>query len=312
MKVKRSRFLILGANGFIGSHLVDELVDAGFGVRAFDRFSKSAQFMPSPLIESFTGDIMNMAHIQEALKGVDYLFHCFSATTPFLAENDPFTDITSNLLQSVRLFEQAVSAKVKKIIYISSGGAVYGKIKEGNRLYEHTTPLPLSPYGISKLATEHYLEYFNQKFGMDYVIYRLTNPYGPRQVLKNNQGVVPSFIKRILDGEDVIIYGDGKSSRDYIYIKDATKMIVTSFYRSGKHSVYNIGSGRQVTLNKLLDTIQNQLGVRAQVKYTEVPKTFVNKSPVSIRRFSEDFGKPDITSLQDGLRATIKYSIQHH
>lgn len=306
MQKKTQICLVLGANGFIGSHLVDELTAQDFKVRAFDRFSQPPKYDDSPLVEKIPGDVMNMASVQDALRGIDYLLHSFSATTPFSSEDDPFTDITQNLLQNVRLFEQAVNAGVQKVVYISSGGAVYGKVADGVHSSEQNTPLPLSPYGITKLATEHYLEYFKRKFGLEYVVYRLTNPYGPRQVLKNNQGVIPAFIEKISQDEEVTIFGDGTSSRDYVYIGDAAKMMVSSFSRRTRYNIYNIGSGQQVSLNDILQKVQELLGKQPTVNYIEAPKTFLNRSPVSIERYIDEFGQPKLISLEEGLRATIR------
>lgn len=306
MTTKNSpRCLVIGANGFVGSHLVDELAEAGFQVRAFDRFSQPEKYNPSALVQKFTGDVMNMTSVHEALEDVDYLIHSFSASTPFSSEDDPFTDISHTLLQNVRLFEQAVTAGIKKVVYLSSGGAIYGSVDDGIHSKELSVPLPVSPYGIAKLATEHYLEYFKRKFDLQYVVYRLTNPYGPRQILKNNQGVIPAFIEKIQKNEDVTIFGDGSSSRDYIYIRDATKMIVSSFSKTTPHTIFNIGSGYQTSINEILSKIQQLMGKQAAVNFVSPPTTFLSRASVSVERYIETFGQPLLTSLEKGLSATI-------
>lgn len=296
---------MIGANGFVGSHLVDELVEAGYPVRAFGRFSGAAKFHPSKKVEIFAGDIFDDIAMVKALKGVDYVFHSFSATTPFASDADPYADITLNLLRNVQLLEQSIGAGIKKFIFISSGGAVYGSVAEHKRANETDAPLPVSPYGIGKLGTEYYLAYFNRKYGLDYVSYRLTNPYGSRQAVNNNQGVIPIFLGKVQSGEELVVYGDGTGSRDYIYIRDATKMIVESFARETKHSIYNIGSGRQTNLNEIIAAIEVATGLKAKVSHVEAPKTFLQSAQVSINRFVKEFGTAPDTPLVKGLQKII-------
>ena len=303
--VKNSRCLVVGANGFIGSHLVDELAEHGYKVRAFDRFSAGPQFKSSPAVEVFKADFFDDQMLTKALDDVDYVFHLFSATTPFSSDSDPYADINQNILRSVQFFEMAVEAKVKKIIFSSSGGAVYGHIAEEQEVKETDAPNPVSPYGIAKLATEYYLAYFKRKYGLDYLSYRLTNPYGPGQVTRNHQGVIPIFLSKVQNGEELTIYGDGSSSRDYIYIRDATKMMVRSFDKATRYPVYNIGSGEQTDLNTIVKTIEKIIATKAKIKYSEAPKTFLQKTRVSVDRFTEEFNLKAETSFDDGLRSML-------
>ncbi len=296
--------LVLGANGFVGSHLVDELAEAGYAVRAFDRFDRSAQFLPSDKVESYKGDAYNEASVKKAFKGIDYFFHCFSATTPYSSDNDPYSDIDKNLRPSVWLFEQCIESKVKKVVFLSSGGAIYGPIAEKRPASEEDLAVPVSPYGINKLAIENYLSYFQRRYGLKYVAYRLTNPYGPRQA-SSTQGVIPIFVHRIKDGQELVVYGNGSSTRDYLYIRDATKMIVESFSGNTAHSTYNIGSGKQTTLNQIIKTIEKVTGKKAQVRHEPTPKTFLKKSQINIDRFSEEFHPKATTSLEKGIHLTI-------
>jgi UDP-glucose 4-epimerase len=301
---QKGRCLVIGANGFVGSHLVDELVEAGYRVRAFDRFSRPPSFYESKNVEVTAGDIFDDIVFHKALQGVDYVFHSFSATNPFISDADPYMDITRNLLRNVQLFEKSVEAEIKKFVFISSGGAVYGTISEQKAVNESDAPVPISPYGIGKLGAEYYLAYFNRKYGLNYVAYRLTNPYGPRQIAKNNMGVIPTFISKIKAGEELVVFGDGSSSRDYVYIRDATKMIVNSF-ATATHSTYNIGSGRQTNLNHIIAGIEKALDTSAKVMFKEAPKTFLQKSQVSIDRFVEEFGPAPDTPLIKGLKETV-------
>lgn len=297
--------LVLGANGFIGSHLVDKLARRGFKVVAFDRFGTPAQFLPSSEVKIVQGDASSMQDIELAMVGVDYLIHSFSATTPASADHDPYTDISANLINSVRIFEECVSAKLKKIVFISSGGVIYGALSEHRKAKETDQALPVSPYGISKLAIERYLGYFNRKYGIDHITYRLSNPYGPRQVTKNNQGVVPAFIGQILANEEITVVGDGTSSRDYIYIEDAAEMIVDSFAKENMQDIYNLGSGIQTKLKDLVNEIQSVTGKKARIKNIEAPETFLQKSQLDVSLLTNEFGLSSKTSFRDGIRKTI-------
>jgi UDP-glucose 4-epimerase len=300
--------LVLGGNGFIGSHIVDKLAEKG-PVRVMDRFDHGAQFHESANIEIVKGSAFNQQDLAKALEDVTYVIHTLSATNPFTADLDPYADI-QNLRYSVEIFEACAKAGVKKVAFISSGGAVYGTLAEQKVADERDIPMPISPYGICKLATEHYMEYFKRKYGLEYIVYRLSNPYGPRQVFKQGQGVIPAFLHHILKDEEITILGDGTASRDYIYIEDAARMIADSLTKPNKHGVYNIGSGKQTALNDIVSSVEQVLGKQAPVNYAEAPKTMPQKTDISIERFKEEFGEPLITLFHEGLEKTIRHNQQ--
>jgi UDP-glucose 4-epimerase len=302
--MNNKKCLVLGANGFIGSHLVDTLAREGYKVVAFDRFSHPSQFLKNENIMIVRGDVSEPSDVIAALNSVDTVFHCYSATTPYSSDIDPYSDITENLLGSVKIFELCVKQDVKKIVYISSGGAIYGSSAEKeNGAKETDLPLPVSPYGICKLATERYLDYFSKKYGIKTISYRTSNPYGPRQITKHNQGVVPRFIEHIKERKPIMIYGDGSSSRDYIYIEDAANFIVSSF-NIATQQTYNIGSGKQTSLKDLIKALEIVCGETAQVEYLPEPKTFSRMTQLDTTRFIEEFGKSTETSLEEGLSKT--------
>src|SRR5438270_6907987 len=187
-----SKCLVLGANGFIGSHLVDSLVKQGYTIRAFDRFGdRPTNFLSSDNVETYTGDFLNRADLADALKDTDFVFHLVSTTTPATAENDPLVDIDTNVHNTIQLLEECVEAKIKRIFFASTGGAVYGDIDTSEPIDECTNPQPVSPYAIGKLTIEHYLRYFNRKFGLQTLTFRISNPYGERHSPINRQGVIP-------------------------------------------------------------------------------------------------------------------------
>lgn len=297
--------LVIGANGFIGSHLVDELALAGYKVLALDRYGSARQFSKYDNVTQITDDLSTLTKLKKALVGVDYVFHSVSASTPFTSDNDPYTDIDLNLRRNVGIFELCAKANIKKLIYISSGGAIYGHIAERKYVTEEDPTMPVSPYGICKLASENYLAYFELTAGLQYCALRLTNPYGPRQRARNNQGVIPTFLDKIYDGRPLEVYGDGSSSRDYIYIKDVTTMIVRTFRCKMKHSTYNLGSGEQTSLKQIIDILEELFSKEVPVNYKEALKTFLTSSKVNIDRFTNEFGIKPSYSLKKGLRQMI-------
>lgn len=297
--------LVLGANGFIGSHLVDRLATAGHHVLAFDHYSQPAQFVQHSQVEVVQGDIFDDLSLHDLLQKADYLMHSFSATTPYTADTDPYADISTNVLRNIQIFEKCVEAKVEKVAFISSGGAVYGRVAEEEDVTELTAPSPVSPYGIGKLTTEYYLDYFNRKYGLQSVSYRLSNPYGPRQVTKHNQGVMPSFINKIRLNEPITVLGDGSSTRDYIYIEDAVTMVTNSFIHATQ-TIYNLGSGEQTSVNHIIKLLQQALGTKPKIEYVDPPKTFLKHSNLNINRYSREFNSQATTSLSEGLAQTIR------
>jgi len=298
--------LVLGGNGFIGSHIVDKLaLDKTTEVRVLDVFAQPPQYNTTLPITTIKGSAFDVPTLQKALQGVSYVVHSLSATNPFTADKDPFADI-DNLHSSIKIFEQCIQAGVKKIAFISSGGAVYGRIAEQKQVDEADMPMPVSPYGICKLATEHYLEYFHRKYGTEYVVYRLANPYGPRQAFKREQGVIAAFLHHILEDEEITIQGDGSASRDYVYIEDAATMIASTLRQPNKHPIYNIGSGTQTTLNEIIAAMEHIFSKQAPKKYIEAPRTTLQKTDISTGRFHAEFGDYVTTHFQEGLAKTLK------
>lgn len=308
-----AKCLVLGANGFIGSHLVDALVAQGEAVRAFDRFSSGvSNFNPHPSIEIMPGDFLNRHDLSQALEGVEYVFHFISTTTPATAEEDPQIDVETNVKMSIELFEECVRAGVKKVIFASTGGAIYGEaeLEDGKSFTEQTIPLPVSPYAIGKLTIEHYLRYFRKKFGLESVVYRISNPYGERQSLTSKQGVIPIFLQRIARGEPLTIMGDGSMVRDYVYVKDIATMI-SSTYKTTSESVYNIGSGIGLSVNQIVDSMRKVVGKEINTITVLTPQTYVHHVVLNTNRFKDEFHQEPETPLDDGIRRTWEYVKKH-
>jgi len=301
-----ARCLVLGANGFIGSYLVDELASKGHFVRCFDRFNTDTAFSASgENIEIYKGDFLSEESIESALDEIDYVFHFISTTTPMSAENDPIKDIESNVKMSVILFKLCVAKKIKKIIFASTGGSIYGETRSDLPLAETSLPRPVSPYAIGKLSIEHYLQYFQHKHNLDYTVFRLSNPYGPRQNTSGGQGIIPIFLEKIARNEPVTVYGDGTMARDYIFIEDLiTILIDASFKNNSSEHVFNLGSGESKTINEIIEIMRYVTGEDFRIEHVESPSTFVSKVVLDTTLFKTQFGAFACATLNEGIEHT--------
>lgn len=302
-----SKALVLGANGFIGSHLVDKLASDGHEVRAFDRFgSNEPQFNNNQNVEIFRGDYLNTGDLTEALKDIEYVFHFISTTTPATAENDPIVDIDTNVHMSVELFKLCVESKIKRILFASTGGAIYGE-NNGEPLKETDPTLPVSPYAIGKLAIENYLRYFRVKHHLDSTVFRISNPYGERQPFHRRQGVIPIFLENIYRGNPITVLGDGSMTRDYIYVKDMVSMISAVFEKDSLKDVYNLGSGTSTSLSEVIGVAEEVTGRDVSIDRKPIPPTFIHNVVLDMTRFVDDFNIKPETNLKIGMAATYEY-----
>lgn len=307
-----TKIVIFGANGFIGRHLTIALAkNAENEVVAFDRFSgyqngEPHEFKAYTSVKMVAGNFFNRDDVSLALEGSDYVFHLITATSPASSINDPLIDIDTNLRASIELFQLCVEHGVKKIIFPSSGGTVYGDVDK-ELIDENTVPQPRSPYGITKLTIEHYLRYFNFTHGLDYIVYRIANPYGPGQNIYGKQGVIPIFMHKTLIDEPLVIYGQGSMIRDYLYISDLIDMMAQTYDKAAKYKEYNLGSGNGESINDIVTAIEQCAGKTTQKHYVDVPPAFVEKIVLDTTRFREEFNIQPKVRLNDGIERTWKY-----
>lgn len=304
-----ARCLVLGANGFIGSHVVDLLAEDGHFIRCFDRYkSNIIQFTNHHHhdVEIFNGDFLSSKSLEEALEGIEYVFHFVSTTNPLISEKDPKLDIETNIRYSVELLELCVKKKIKKVIFASTS-AIYGDHPEiDTPIQEDVRLMPISPYAIGKLAIEHYFRFFQKKYGLNHLILRVSNPYGARQNILGGQGVIPTFLNCVRNNEPLTIYGDGSMVRDYIFVKDLAQIVVQIFQKDAKHNIYNVGSGQGHSVLEVARAIEAVVGKKLEQKNVEAPASFVKKIVLDTTRIESEFGVHCSTTLEAGIEKTWK------
>ena len=303
---KKDKILVLGADGFIGSNLVRSLLKDGHVIRAFDLFkdgqSRNLQDIEDK-IEIFAGNFLNNDDIKRALDNIDYIFHFISLTTPGSSMNDPLIDVDTNIRGTISLLDECVNAGVKRVIFASSGGAIYGdQGKESYNEYDNTNPV--SPYAISKLTIEKYLEYYSLHRGLDYLILRYANPYGVGQNVVGSQGIIPIFLNLVKQNKKITIFGDGENVRDYIYIDDAIELTRLIFNKDTKYKIYNIGSGVGASINNVVDILETVVGKKIDVEMQSARDIDVRKIVLDIDRISNEVVYKKKTTLSEGIRKT--------
>ncbi len=302
------KVLVLGGDGFLGSHFVDQAAALGHEVTVFDHFpylvSKNLEHQRGK-IRFVSGDFANRNDLSTVLEGQDIVYHFICVTNPSESWNDPFIEIDENLRNSIKFFELAVCKGVRKIVFPSSGGTVYGPQKKP--VDENVVPRPLSPYGITKLATEHFLRYFHKHSGIQADIYRIGNPYGPRQPIQRAQGVIAVWMRDILRGSKIQVYGDHSTLRDYIYIKDVAYLMTHSLNNLDSSDVYNIGTGVGTSIISLLEIFQSVVDV--PFRYYIHPRRPLDNPSIVLdsSKLSAQFHGFKFRELEDKLSETWNY-----
>jgi len=297
--------LVLGGAGFIGSHLAEALLQAGHRVRIFDRphLDRLPAFLQRREFEVFTGDFLNPYALRAALEGSEIVFHLVSTTLPKTSNDNPAYDVESNVGGTLRLLELCRSQGVRKVVFISSGGTVYGVPRSVPIDESHPTD-PLCSYGIHKLVIEKYLQLNHRIHGLDYCVVRPSNLYGPRQRLDVAQGAVAVFLDRALRGQPIQVWGDGSAVRDYLYVGDAAEALVKAAAFEGEPRLFNIGSGAGTSLTQLIQAIEALLGRPVPVEYAAARALDVPANVLDASLARRHLGWAPRTSLAEGLRQT--------
>ena len=306
------RHLVIGGSGFIGSHLVDALVDGGGEVRCFGRPGPRAVAPRAhPALECVEGDFCAGTDLRALVRGCEVIFHLVSTTLPGPSNADPHGDVETNLLPTIRLLDAAVSEGVRRVVFVSSGGTVYG-VPESIPIAEAHPTDPLCSYGITKLAIEKFLQLYSGLHGLHTTVLRLSNPFGERQRIDASQGAVAVFLGRVLRGETIDVWGDGSVVRDYIHISDVVSALLGALDYHGPERVFNIGSGRGTSLNALLDTIARVTGTEPARRYLAARGFDVPANVLAIELARRELQWAPALSLEQGIERTWRWLREQH
>lgn len=258
VKMEYEKALITGGAGFIGSNLAHQLVSAGKKVKVIDNLSVGKRENLPSHAELIVGDIRDDEIVKSALSGVDVVFHLAAKVSIRLAVEEFQNDADINLMGTLNMLKLAKDAKIRKFIFASSM-AVYGNPEYSPQDEEHPTQ-PTSPYGVSKLSSEKYISILAPLWGMDYVNLRLFNTYGPRQTLSPYVGVITIFIRKLLAGEPIQIFGDGNQKRDFIYVGDVAHAFGLAASSTASNVTLNVGTGIPTDVNTIASLLIEKIG----------------------------------------------------
>lgn len=300
--------LVLGGGGFIGSHLVGALLAQGRRVRVLELpYRKYERLIPRHAnLEWIEGNFANAHDIKRALDNAESVFHLVSTTQPQSSNDNPAFDIQSNLLATIGLLEHMRPLKKIPLIFISSGGTIYGKPQIIPIPETHPTE-PQCSYAIVKLAIEKYLALYHLLYGIDYRILRLANPYGPGQEANHSQGLIGAFLPKILGDRPIEVWGDGSTVRDYFYIGDAIEALLLAEHYHGDRRIFNIGSGRGHSIKEIIAALEDVTGKKADVRFTAKREFDVPVSILDILLAQEELGWRPSTALDKGIRMTMDW-----
>ena len=303
--------LVLGGNGFIGSAIVRHLVKDNVPVRVMDRSCPNSRSLGEVIdnIEYVEKDFFNERALADALTGAKNIFHCITSTYPGEANDNPIFDVETNIIGTIKLLENLKPYYNSiRLFFLSSGGAIYGN-PIGLPISELHPTEPISSYGISKLTIERYLYMHKVLFGLNYVSFRISNPYGETQDPRAGFGMVTTVLYKTMVGDTIEVWGDGNNVRDYVYIDDAVGAIVRAKDIDTKENIYNIGSGSGTSINELLEIVKNVTGKNPIVKYTPRRAFDVEKNYLDIERAKSEFNwKPEF-DMSSGIEKVWKHMI---
>jgi UDP-glucose 4-epimerase len=302
------KIAVIGSNGFIGRALVDALAARGGVKLLLLGRSKSSVF--GNRFSYLQVDLSDPESYREALAGIDIVYYLASESIPASSWNNPAAEIEMNLLPFISFNETAARQHVKKVCFVSSGGTVYGP--SVSSVKEDADKQPFSPYGITKLAMENFLNYFRVKYNLHSDVYRVSNVYGGGQDTSRGLGIINTFLEKILTDGAISIFGDGSNVRNFIYVKDVANVLSSSVERDlMQSSVLNVSSDDTVTLNKLVDTIRGVVKEPFRVNYLESRQSDNSAVTLDNSRLKKMFSALKFTPLSQGIAETYVHVKEH-
>lgn len=295
------RALVLGGNGFLGSHLVDRLLAGGHEVAVLDRAPPPKDLRWAGVTQ-FRGVLEDEKVVAQALASCDTVYHLVSTTVPSTSNLDPVADIQGNLIATVRVLDLMVKHGVRKIVYFSSGGTVYGEL-DVDRVDETRPLAPVCSYGVVKVGIENYLGMYAHLYGLQPTVLRASNPYGARQGYSGLQGLIGTCLVRVSQGLPIEIWGDGSVVRDYIYVDDLISLAVIAG-QSKLTGVFNAGSGVGHSVVDVVRAVSSVTGRNPELIYRPGRAYDVSRIVLAVEKAKETFDWRPLVDLEQGLDCT--------
>lgn len=302
-----SKILVTGGAGFIGSHIVDALIQDGHKVAVVDNLITGRREFVNKKAKFYRIDIRSAKSLGILFQRskFDVVIHHAAQMDVRKSVADPIFDADNNIIGALNLLENCVRYKVKKFIFASTGGAIYGDASVIPT--PETYPAwPISPYGVAKLTVEHYLYFYKVNYGLKYVALRYGNVYGPRQNPHGEAGVVAIFSKKLLAGEQPIINGHGRQTRDYVYVSDVVRANLLALKKNVVGS-FNIGTGEETDVNQIFRGLVKIAGFEVKEKHGPAKPGEQKRSSLNCSLVRRELGWRPKVKLEDGLRETIEY-----
>ncbi|MBI4686481.1 MAG: SDR family oxidoreductase [Nitrospirae bacterium] len=301
------KVVVTGGAGFIGSHITDKLINNGDEVVIVDDLSTGRQENINGKAKFYKIDIQSpeLESIFEK-EHPDYVCHQAAQKDVRISVSDPIYDARINILGTLNLLQNCIKYNVKKVVFASTGGAIYGE-QEVFPVPETHPTRPISPYGVAKLVAEHYLYYYKTIYGLDYVSLRYANVYGPRQDPHGEAGVVAIFIQKMLNGEQPIINGDGEQTRDFVYVDDVARANILAIRNNSSENVFNIGTGIETTVTQLFIRIRESVAPSIEEKHGVAKEGEQLRSVIDFTQAKKILKWEPIVSLDEGLEKTLVY-----
>ncbi len=300
------KVLVTGGAGFIGSHVVDRLVEEGHQVIVVDNLSTGKRKNVNRAASLYKTDITS-GRLERVFRNErpNVVLHLAAQISVRNSVADPVFDAQVNVLGTMNVLQQAVRYGCRKVVFSSSGGAIYGEQETFPAAEAHVNN-PLSPYGISKLCGEHYLSYFQRTSGIPVVSLRYANVYGPRQDPEGEAGVVAIFIQKMLNNEQPIINGNGRQTRDFVFVDDIAEANLAAMGQDA-HGVYNVGTGTETSVNELFRVLADLTGSSAKEVHGPAKPGEQLRSVIDPSRIKQELGWEVKVDLADGLKQTVEF-----
>lgn len=293
------KIIVLGGNGFIGSYIVDRLVAANHELVVYGRSVNET--IKNSAVRYVQGDFSDSVKLSEAIAGSDVIVHAISSTVPSTSNLDPIADIQQNLVSTVRLLQLMAQSDVKRLVYLSSGGTVYGKPSQLPVPETHALN-PICSYGVVKVAIENYIGMYHELYGIQPIIIRASNPYGYRQSHSGVQGALSTFLYNNLHNKNITIWGDGETRRGYVYIEDLVDFCKLAI-ESSEIGTFNVDADKNHSLNELIQMIENVTGIKSNVIYKEGRAFDIKEMHLDIAKARSTFDWTPQYSVPEGIKA---------